>query len=283
MKRKEVLTSQLSKTLLQSVFLLVILGLGFSSCRPSKDTTKRVTKNDVRKLDTFLHQNTPFKTLDAKVDFRFNAKAGIGASMKGFIRMSKDSCIILSVQPFAGIEAVRCLIVKDSIILVSRLHQIYAVETLNNLTYKDFLNISTLQDLLTNRIFVPGDLNLDERKLARFDQLKQKEASGYRWSEDSFILDFLMNKDDQYYKLKAFKPESKETVTVNYAQFKEEVFGLFPRQVDVSTAALKQNISMQITFSKPTFDGRTDFKFDIPAKYKRVSSTDLIKRFQDML
>ena len=268
---------------MKAACLLLVLGVCFTSCRPAKDVTKRVTKNDVRKLDTFLHQNTPFKTLDAKVDFKFNAKAGIGASMKGFVRMSKDSCIILSVQPFAGIEAVRCLIVKDSIVLVSRLHQIYAVEKLDGLKYKEFLNISTLQDLLTNRIFVPGDLKLDERKLSRFDQLKQKDASGYRWSEDSFILDFLMNKDDQYCKLIAYKPESTETVTVNYAQFKEEAFGMFPRQVDVSTAGLKQNIGMQVLFSKPSFDGKTEFKFDIPAKYKRVSSTDLIKRFQDML
>jgi hypothetical protein len=263
--------------------IMLTLGILITGCRSSKEVTKRATANDVVKLESFLHTSLPFKTMEAKADFKLAARAGVGTSVKGSIRMSKDSCIIISIQPFIGIEAVKCLIAKDSIVFVSRLHQSYSVERLDNFAYKEFLNISVLQDLLLNRMFVPGKIAPDERTIARFDRLHQKEASGYRWGEDSFILDFFLNDDGEYARLKAYRPEKGESVNVKYGQFKPETFGDFPRQVEISTEGLPQNLNLQVIYSKPSFDESTSFQFEIPSKYKRVTTTELIKRFQDMI
>jgi hypothetical protein len=40
---------------------------------------------------------------------------------------------------------------------------------------------------------------------------------------------------------------------------------------------------MQIFYLKPSFDAKTDFRFDIPAKYKKVTTEELIQRFQNLL
>lgn len=263
------------------VGVLLLVSTGLTGCRSTKNVTKKATSTDVRKIEGYLHNSMPFKTMESKVDFKFNPKSGVGATLKGSVKMNKDSCILLSFQ-FSGLELAKCRIVKDSITLVSRLHKTYAVERLDAFAYKEFLNISVLQDLLTNRIFVPGKVNPDERIIARFDQLRQKDAAGYRWGEDSFILDFLMDKG-QYVRLNAFRPEKSESILVNYGQFKDMAFGSFPMQVDVKTDGIKQAFNIQVLYSKPSFDTPTDFKFSIPANYQRLSTTDFVKRFQNML
>lgn len=265
------------------VVFLVIISAGLAGCRSTKEVTRKVASADVKKLEGYLHQSTPFQTVDSKVEFKFNPKQGVGASMKGSLRMSKDSCILISIQPFAGFEAVKCLIVRDSIVLVSRLHKIYAVEKLSQFAYKDYVNISAIQDILTNRIFVPGDVNPNERKIARFDRFRKNETEGFRWAENSYILDFVVNKDNQYLALKAYRPEWDQQVFVNYSLFSAEKEVDFPHMMAISTEGFKVNYNIQITYMKPLFNTATDFRFDIPSSYKKVSTTELIKRFQDLI
>jgi len=272
------------KFLFGAVFV-VALGAGLTGCRSSKEITRKVASGDVKKLEVYLHQSTPFRTLDSKVEFKFNPKQGVGASMKGSVRMSKDSCIIISIQPFAGFEAVKCLIVRDSIVLVSRLHKLYAVEKLSQFAFKDYINISAIQDLLTNRIFVPGDQNPNERKIARFDRFRQKETEGFRWAENSYILDFVLNKENQYATLKAYRPEWDQRVQVNYSQFSEVNNVDFPHLMVLTTEGFKANYNLQIMYLKPQFntETETDFRFDIPSSYKKVTTIELIKRFQNLI
>ena len=270
------------KFLFGAVFV-VALSVGLSGCRSSKEITRKVASADVKKLESFLHQSTPYRTLDSKVEFKFNPKQGVGASMKGNIRMFKDSCILISIQPFAGFEAVKCLIVRDSIVLVSRLHKLYAVEKLSQFAFKDYVNISAIQDILTNRIFVPGDQNPNERKIARFDRFRQKETEGYRWAENSYILDFVVNKDNQYATLRAYRPEWDQQVFVNYSLFSAENEVDFPHMMAITTEGFKVNYNLQITFMKPQFNTVTDFRFDVPSSYKKVTTTELIKRFQNLI
>jgi hypothetical protein len=264
-------------------FLVLALTVALTGCRTSKEITRKVASVDVKKLEGFLHQSTPFKTLDSKVEFKFSPKQGVGASMKGTIRMSKDSCILISIQPFAGFEAAKCLIVRDSVVLVSRLHKLYSVEKLSQFAYKDYVSISAIQDLLTNRIFIPGDPNPNDRKIARFDRFRQKDTEGFRWAENSYILDFIVNKDDQYATLKAYRPEWDQQVFVNYSLFSAENEVDFPHVMAITTEGFKVNYNLQITFMKPQFNTDTDFSFTIPSSYKKVSTTEIIKRFQNLI
>lgn len=271
-----------SKRLLGTVLAATLL-MGFVGCRSTKEITRKVATNDVKKLETYLHTSTPFKTFDSKVEFKFNPKQGVGASMKGSIRMCKDSCIVLSIQPFAGYEVVKCLIVRDSIVLVSRLHKLYSVEKLSQFAYKDYVSISALQDILLNRIFVPGDQRPNERKVARFDRFIHKDTEGFRWAENSYILDFIVNKDNQYASLKAYRPEWDEQLFVNYSLFSLENALDFPHMVAITSEGFKANYNLQITYMKPQFDTDTDFRFEIPASYKKSTTSEIIKRFQNLL
>jgi hypothetical protein len=71
---------------------------------------------------------------------------------------------------------------------------------------------------------------------------------------------------------------------VNYSLFSnEDKAGDFPHVMAFVTEGFKTNYNLQVTYMKPQFDADTDFRFEIPASYKKVSTTDLIKRFQNLL
>jgi hypothetical protein len=210
-------------------------------------------------------------------------KEGVSAGVKGSLKMRRDSCLILSVQPFAGIEAVRCLVRRDSLFVVSRLHQTYAVENLSNIKNARYLNFDLVQALLSNRVFVPGQPKPTEKDLKMFEWHKVKGGDYFRWPDENYILDFCLNDDGQYSVLRASSPESQEKIQVNYNLFQEKDKDQFPSQIVLSTEGLQKSFKLQITYLKPSFDTTTDFRFEIPSKYKKVKLEDLVKRFQTML
>jgi len=265
------------------VLLLAVLFSGIYSCRSSKDIARKPSENEVKRLEHYVFNNGNFSSLNSKVEFKFIPKDGVSAGMKGTLKMRRDSCLILSVQPFAGIEAVKCLIRKDSLFIVSRLHQTYAVEDLSQLKNAQYLNLQLIQALLSNRIFVPGKNNPSLNDLNKFEWHKQKEGDYFRWPDENYILDFCLNDEGQYNELRASSPERQEKIKVLYTLFQEKDNGTFPYQMMFSTEGTDKTIKAQITYLKPNFDTATDFRFEIPSKYKRVTTKELIKRFQTML
>lgn len=265
------------------MLLLTIIFSGLFGCKSSKDIARKPSESDVKRLEQFVFTNGNFDRLNSKVEFKFIPKEGVSAGMKGTLKMRRDSCLILSVQPFAGIEAVKCLIRKDSVFIVSRLHQTYAVEDLSRLKNAKYLNIELIQAILSNRIFVPGTAKPTINDLNKFEWHKLKEGDYFRWPDENYILDFCLNDDGEYSELRASSPERQEKIKVVYNLFQEEEAGKFPHQVLLSTEGLKRSFKIQITYLKPNFNSSTDFRFDIPSKYKKVTTEELIKRFQTML
>jgi len=265
------------------ILLLILLFSGLYSCRSSKDIAKKPTENEVKNLEQLVSGENDFNSLDSKVEFKFIPKEGVSAGMKGTLKIKRDSCLIFSVQPFAGIEAVKCMIRKDSFFIVSRLHRTFAVEDLSQLKNARYLNMELVQAILSNKIFVPGVSKPTKKELNKFEWHKVKEGNYFRWPDENYILDFCLNEDGQYNELRASSPEKPEKIKVSYNSFEKRGSLLFPNQVSVSVEGLKQTLKIQITYLKTEFDTPTNFRFEIPSKYKRVTTDELIKRFQSML
>lgn len=262
-------------------FILVVSGM--AGCRSAKDVVKKPSKSDVERLGQLVFEHGNFEYMSSKVDFKFMPEDGVSAGMRGTIKMRRDSCMIVSVQPFAGIEAVKCLIRKDSIFIVSRLHQVYAVEDLNMLKSSRYLSLQFVQSILSNRIFIPGESVPTPEDLNKFEWHKQKDGDYFRWPDEDYIVDFCLNEEGQYSDLKVSNPEKQEKIQVSYSQFQDEAAGEMPYRVLFSAEGLKKPFKFQLTYLKPDFSTPIDFRFDIPSKYKKVTTEDLVKRFQTML
>lgn len=67
---------------------------------------------------------TGFKTLSSKVNFTFTDH-GREQSFAGRVRVIEDSAIWLSVTPLMGIEVVRALVTRDSVVVLDRFNKRY--------------------------------------------------------------------------------------------------------------------------------------------------------------
>jgi hypothetical protein len=268
--------------LLGQIFVVMLLSAGFSGCRSSKNLVKRPTASDSKILGNLVN-NGDFESIDSKVNFRLTPSEGVSVDTKGSLRMRRDSCLILSIQPFAGIEVLRCLIRKDSIFIVSRLHQVYSAESLKNNNYGQFLKFELLQAILTNKIFIPGQPTPSAKDLNNFEWHEQKGGSYFRWNQDSINLDFYLNDAKQYSKFIAANVNQKIMLEAVYSLFQEGPTGSFPTRLEFSTEGLDKKYRLQITYFKPSFNSNVDYRFEIPSKYKKVSTADLIRRFQTMI
>ncbi|MDD4922866.1 MAG: DUF4292 domain-containing protein [Bacteroidales bacterium] len=265
------------------IILLAFVFSGIVGCRSAKEMAKKTSESDVKQLEQLVFEHGNFEYLNSRVEFKFIPRAGVSAGMKGTLKMRRDSCLIISVQPFAGIEAVKCLVRKDSIFIVDRLHQAYAAEDFSQFKYAQYLNVELIQAILSNRIFIPGKTKPATNDFKKFEWHKNKEGNFLRWPDENFIFEFSLNEDAQYNEFRASNPETKEKIKINYSLFQEKTSGAFPCQILLSTENLEKTFQFQITYSKPSFDPQADFRFSIPSKYKKVTTSELIQRFQSML
>lgn len=260
--------------------LLVVLTTG---CRTSKQVVTKPSRQDMDVLKGLLIEKPAVKQLNSKVDFWFSSREGISTSMKGAIKLSTDSCMILSLQPFAGIEIARCLIRPDSLVVVSRMHQIYATESLSKLPFSAYDLYNVLEDVLTNRIFIPGNTKPSDKDLKRFTWAKSKESTSLILSQRDYALTYVLNDDQQYHRMSLATGDSTQFVYVNYDDFKSTKDLEFPNRLDMQVLGGGKTLRLKVGYQKPTFNSATDMSFPIPDKYRKVTLQELIKRFQDML
>jgi hypothetical protein len=260
--------------------LLVVLTTG---CRTSKQVVTKPSRQDMDVLKGLLIEKPAVKQLNSKVDFWFSSREGISTSMKGAIKLSTDSCMILSLQPFAGIEIARCLIRPDSLVVVSRMHQIYATESLSTLPFSAYDLYNVLEDVLTNRIFIPGNTKPSDKDLKRFTWAKSKESTSLILSQRDYALTYVLNDDQQYHRMSLATGDSTQFVYVNYDDFKSTKDLEFPNRLDMQVLGGGKTLRLKVGYQKPTFNSATDMSFPIPDKYRKVTLQELIKRFQDML
>ena len=261
-------------------FLLIIL---LSGCRSSKEIIQKPSKQDMEVIRQMVLETPAYSTVSSKMEFKIFPKEGVSAGMKGSLKIQRDSCIILSLQPFAGIEVVKFLVRPDSFFVVSRVHSLYSAESIDKLPYNELLPYNLLESILTNRIFIPGKPKAENGDLDRFQSYKGKEGDYISLTQDSFNLSFHIDKDQQYDQLRVGTENTLKAIEVNYTMFERTNVGIFPRLVEMKTEEANKKLKATIFFIEPSFNEDTNFKFVISPKYKKVTLAELLKKFSNML
>jgi len=272
-----------SLTILKTITLLVLSVLLMTGCRSSKEIVTKPSKKDMELLRSLVLDKPVVYQIDSKMEFKISTREGISTSMKGSLKLKTDSCMIFSLQPFAGIEIAKCLIRSDSVFVVSRMHQIYAAESISRMPYASFGLFDIVQKILTNRVFIPGISKPEERDLNRFAWAKQKEGTNLNLTQNDYSLDYSLNDDQQYSKLRVYTSGESGNIQVIYSKFEKSDDVVFPYTIEIQANEKDKHLNLQMACLKPVFNTSSDMKFLISAKYKKVTLKELIKRFQDML
>lgn len=276
---------------------VLFIGCCCFSCKSVKKTVvhreiPNITENRLLKS---VYSNEPdFNSLYSKrMDISFT-QGGKSTSLRGTLKVQRDSFIQISISAPLGIEVGRVLLTPDSVKFVDSYHKKYFLSDYKYFYNKFDVNLSydCFQKILTNTFFdfeSCGGAELKERKykLDRADNsyilstleekaLDRKIKKLYRKKRKNkdFVLILQRIKIDPL----SFRPlsvsledvEEAAGVNVNYDDFQDFEGVFFPEKIAFSLFSDKDKMSLEIRFSRLEFNGVVEPNFRISSKYKRI-------------
>ncbi|MEO8149953.1 MAG: DUF4292 domain-containing protein [Bacteroidia bacterium] len=275
-------------------FFIIIIALSIPFLHACKSRQKLATvEHQETKIDTLAaNQLAAKQLLDSVLDRQMNAdwisaKASVDADIvddnKSFnvtLRIHNDSAIWVSINAILGVEAMRVLITKDSLKLIDRIHNKFAVADYEYLA--DILHIKvdykTIESLLLgnffgyrnetkfNSVYVEDKYyilsTLKKRKLRR--SLEDKDPN------KPIIQDFYI--DPLTYRILSMNVEDdriNKTLHTTYTDFHPTDKGLVPLKSETKITADK-NISIKIEYTKFNLGEIEEMPFRIPSGFERI-------------
>ena len=269
--------------------LLLLIALILSSCRTTKDIPASSSAMNLKTEAAFFaaYNDNAFQynTLSARIQFDI-VMSGQEMSSHGLLRMVKDDRIQIYIQPLLGIDVIRAELTPDSIKIVNRLNRWYMLDAFDHIkgdTEIDF-NFYNLQDLITNRLFLPGETNLTENKFNLFGW--KQTATGY-----------LLHTNDRNGLQYAFTADSNERIVTteikddatrymldcNYKNFLPAGGQMFPSSLLIRLRTENQGEhSLTLHFSRVEINVPVTTNFPVPANYQRVSLQQIIHSIEQL-
>lgn len=271
---------------------VVALAIPFLNACKSKQKLTTVQHQEVKFDSVAANQFAAKQLLDSVVANQMyaewiSAKASVDADIvddnKSFnvtLRIHKDSAIWISINAILGVEAARVLITKDSLKLLDRIHNKFAVADYEYLA--DILRIkvdyNTIQALLLgnffgyrnetkfNSVYIEDKFyilsTLNKRKLRR--SLEDKDPN------KPIVQDFTI--DPLTYRILSMNVEDdkiNKTLHTDYTEFHETDKGLVPLK-SVTKITADKNISIKIEYTKFSIGEIGEMPFRIPSNFERI-------------
>ncbi len=252
------------RLLAASAALFLIL---LSSCSPkgSKLLTKEETINEEWLFRRLVQNQLQADWLSGNTRISFN-DGNQSLSFSGTIHAKKDSMIWMNVRKI-GFEIARVLITRDSVYVIDRFNNQYAIEPLSYVTQMLQLpaDLSMIQAILWgNPVFFgkgPYQWEMDA-DLYRLSNENAQVKTNYWMQPDPFRLS-KMSFDD---------PAAARKIFIEQDDFQplndSEYFSYF-RRLNLSSRETGE-IALELQFSNVEYNVPKDIKFEIPDRYTKM-------------
>lgn len=253
--------------------------LFFSSCGPLRPFGRRNIQKEVAFL---FDEASGFKAFESKVSFRIQSNEGQNLRFSGQIKMAGDSCLLISIQPFLGIEAARIMLRQDSFFVLNRLQKEYLAETY---PVEAPWTGRTMIALFSNRVFKPLH---DEKAFSNDFDIRKEEGGGHRlhypvrisdlsWKQYLSSVDFYINAQKQYERMIVSGTNENLLGEVFYEDFRATDFGFFPNQLTLTWQEQQgKSHCLFVHYTKPTFKNQMAFDFSIKENYRKTTLANIL-------
>jgi acid phosphatase class B len=196
--------------------------------------------------------------------------------------MRNDVYISVSVQPFPGIEAFKIELTKDSVKLIDRLNKRYMADSYEKIKGDMAVgfNFNNLQALLSNNMFMPGKEKLtpNEFRFFRYNKKSGREAEFSIEDVRGLIYRFVADGDEKLLSTTVEDNSGVNTLKWDYSDFQNVGNKQFPMKMTARLQSDEKDKGMvKLSFSVPEIDSRIADDFKIPAGYKQVTFSQIIK------
>lgn len=283
MKRLNLLCS------LSAIGIIIVLLFLLNGCRsrkeigditPSKEKTEIVFQEHFAALLTDAQK---FRTLSAKTDVKLRMENKT-LSSRVDLKIVRDSAIMLSIQPFFGIEMFKVVFLPEQIILIDRMNKRFLSENYTELLEKlpSGLNFYNIQDLFCNRIFVPGENALSEKNFKDF-HFKEDGELVQLVNEHPFIsYIFITDRNAKLLSSSILFNEGEYALEWNYRKFRQFDTLFYPSEMDANLSNDKKNLGgLTINLSRIQTDIPVDIHTTLSSRYKRVTLSQILKSLQE--
>lgn len=273
------MTKNIHKKIFFSLGLFLLL---FGACKTTKrapgalhDTSRENIRQAIERIEKaqpeFQTANVSKMQIDVQIGER---KMNVSANCK-FI---KDSAIVLSVQPFMGIELFRAEFFVDRFIIFDKLNKKYVEEKYNYFDNRLDVDINfyNLQDIITNRLFCIGEtkVELKKCKLGPADGiLKDIVYETENISQRTTIAD-----DNSIRKI-ALSPKSESILLkTEYDDFSLTNNVIFPKTIIMKTENTKNDFNFVFKIDKLSFNDEINLSYTNRDKYTRTTFDRLLNK-----
>ena len=242
------------------ITLLYVL-FTLSACHTSKKTTTTSKEIKPSEICYYVLNNQPdIQTIDISrmdINIQFGQQS---FSTRGSLKMIRDSVIILSVQPLAGIEMGRARITKDSVIVIDRFNSRYFAENIESVA--QVFDFVFLQSLFANQIFQGTDNKEFSKK--NFTFYPYPDGCELRTSNTAYDFNFFVNKNLE----KTIITDKNEpySLTVEYSDFAKNGDFEFPNNLRFIFFDGQRPHKMEFSIQKVDFNKSVNAAFSIPSK-----------------
>jgi len=260
-----------------SIFIILIFSAGFfmNSCKTIKPVTQATKGSNLANIyDSLKLAEFQFKTLNVKFNIKYEKKTQ-SMSLKGNMKILKDSIIWISLSPGLGIEAVRLMLTKDSVFLLDKLNGSLTkgrYSYIKNL-YKIDVDYNSLQAILTNNFFIyPSVKNERNEFTNKFNISKDSiELAVYR--KDDLMVENLVNIQKSIYRINSYMINdvpNRRNLFVNYQSKAVHGQKNFPGSITIKSTNEDKFLNLDLDYTKVTLNEDLTFAFKVPQDYRII-------------
>ena len=262
------------------IFSLLATVPFLNSCSSKKSLTKTTLREfTAGKLIQEVEANQfEFDYFQSRINMKIETKEK-NVSVKGQLRMKRDSIIWTSVSLPMGLEVIRIKVKPDSVFFLNRTEKIYLCENIE--VFNDISPMITTIGFIQS-VLVGNDINLRES-----DDYKIQIADGqYNLLISKKLKKSIKNNDEDWKVMlkdiwidpKLFKitkyhireyNDSKRKIELEYSDFEEVNGKSIPTKIHVNIHG-DLYLKASITLSNIVVDEPIEFNFNVPKKYERI-------------
>ena len=272
---------------------VVAMPMALASCKSTKNvvTEPRPVTQEMLQTKEILQkvydnsQNSKFIT--SKI--RFQVQIGNqDLSLTGNLKMKRDDVIRLQLMAFGFVEAARLEFTKDYVLLMDRINKQYLRASYEQVDFlrNSGLNFYSLQALFWNELFQPGQAQLNNELLEKFQTNIGGDDVIISMGEGNMNYKWLANQSDGKIRMANIlykdRIHGNSQLNWDYSDFKTFDVKSFPMENKIIFTSNNKEVKINMTLNYVGTDSDWETRTSISSKYKEVSVDDILRRLMSL-
>ena len=272
---------------------VVAMPMALASCKSTKNVVtepKPVTQEMLQTKEILQKVNDNSqnpKFITSKI--RFQVQIGNqDLSLTGNLKMKRDDVIRLQLMAFGFVEAARLEFTKDYVLLMDRINKQYLRASYEQVDFlrNSGLNFYSLQALFWNELFQPGQAQLNNELLEKFQTNIGGDDVIISMGEGNMNYKWLANQSDGKIRMANIlykdRIHGNSQLNWDYSDFKTFDVKSFPMENKIIFTSNNKEVKINMTLNYVGTDSDWETRTSISSKYKEVSVDDILRRLMSL-